>query len=543
MSPEGEPDFNESGPGQGRGSNRSSTVSSTGTTGTLATQDRSESGGLGLGQLAGGLGLTGHMSGASGGGTGPYLSGRDGGQASRSRVWAWNGQDDSSSGAIADNDVRGGMESDADSIRRSTTTGAGGKFGRRAIARTESGLKTGVKTEEASKETAALLAKIRAQQDLALERAKRMPEVEQMAQRYQDSWTEIHNHTTRNSERADDADEILQRVLELCLRHATTSEQLVEEAKDIKQLDQSLGEIMSITESIQQKLVGLESAIEMLEVDAEVLTLADWKKSQVNELDRYMESQRKELWDKAELLSMRSEQFQKEEAARKLRLYQNQFETDMAQFRRTQEERQQDLWKLAEAEIDLESVEVVKTLGANHQDLESASSRRDFVSTQATTLAARTATTAAALRRPKLGEDEISKAVLANPSSLLGYQDDYGDDEMREREDLDRFLGPATESDSKEDDGDDAEEGGESESEIGESPSDEEEDDTGEEEENEETSEDDDEDLDPIEKARRARAAVAAAAAGKNSKPATGSTISAFSALAKYSSTTSLIKP
>lgn len=39
----------------------------------------------------------------------------------------------------------------------------------------------------------------------------------------------------------------MQRVLELCFRHATTSEQLVEEAKDIKQLDQSLGEIMSMT--------------------------------------------------------------------------------------------------------------------------------------------------------------------------------------------------------------------------------------------------------------------------------------------------------
>lgn len=603
MSPEGEPDFNGSGTGQGRGSNRSSTISSTSTTGTFTTRDRSGSGsgswssflppsltnkrqsggamststppgssigagratsvhrqgsiaesvtesikslgsGLGLGQLAGGLGLTGHMSGASGGGTGPYLSGRDGGQASRSRIWSWNGQDDSSSsGAVADGDVRGGMESDADSIRRSTTTGPGGMFRPVLARRTESGLKTGVKTEEASKETAALLAKIRAQQDVALERAKRMPEVEQMAQRYQDSWTEIHNHTTRNSERADDADEILQKVLELCHCHATASEQLVEEAKDIKQLDQSLGEIMSMTESIQQKLVGLESAIEKLEEDAEVMTLADWKKSQVNELDRYMEFKRKELWDKAELLSTRSKQFQKEEAARKLRLYQNQFETDMEQFRRIQEERQQDLWKLAEVENDPDSVEVVETLGTTHQDLESASSRRDLGSTtQATTLAARTATTAAALRRLKLGDDEVSKAVLANPSSLLGYQDDYEDEDLREKEDLDRFLGPATESDSKEDDGDDAEEEDESESEVGESPSDEEEEDTSEEEEDEETSEDD-EYLDPIEKARRARAAVAAAAAGKNGKAATGSTISAFSALAKYSSTTSLINP
>lgn len=251
---------------------------------------------------------------------------------------------------------------------------------------------------------------------------------------------------------------------------------------------------------------------------------------------------RKELWNKAELLSKRSDQFQKEEAARKLRLYQNQFETDMAQFRRTQEERQQDLWKLAEAENDPDSVKAVEPLGGTHQDLESASSKRDLGSTQATTLAARTATTAAALRRLKLGDDEVSKAVLANPSSLLGYQDDYEDEELREKEDLDRFLGPATESDSKESDGDDAEEEDESESEVGESPSDEEEESTSEEEEDEETSEDD-EDLDPIEKARRARAAVAAAAAGKNSKAATGSTISAFSALAKYSSTTSLINP
>ncbi|KAG0289222.1 hypothetical protein BGZ96_007172 [Linnemannia gamsii] len=425
--------------------------------------------------------------------------------------------------------------------------------------RTESsGMKSGAKTEEASKETAALLAKIRAQQDVALERAKRMPEVEQMAQRYQDSWTEIHNHTARNSERADDADEILQKVLEMCLRHATTSEQLVEEAKEIKQLDQSLGDIMSMTEKIQQKLVGLESAIEKLEEDAEVMTLADWKKSEVNELDKYMESKRKELWDKAELLSTRSEQFQKEEAARKLRLYQNQFETDMAQFRRTQEERQQDLWKLAEieAEADPDAPAIVTVEGSGaRQDTSSVSSRSELDPSSATaTLATRAATTAAALRRLRLGDDDVSKAVLANPSSLLGYQEDYEDEELKEKEDLDRFLGPATESDSKEDDEDDDVE--EDESDVGESPSDEDEEEgTSEEEEeeeddDEETSEDDD-DLDPIEKARRARTAAAAAAAaaaataGGNSNKATvtGSTISAFSALAKYSSTTSLINP
>ncbi|KAG0269157.1 hypothetical protein BGZ95_002165 [Linnemannia exigua] len=424
---------------------------------------------------------------------------------------------------------------------------------RRMTAATESGgLKTGPRTEDASKETAALLAKLRAQQDVALERARRMPEVEQMAQRYQDSWIEIHNHTARNSERADDADEILQKVLELCLRHATTSEQLVEEAKDIKQLDQSLGEIMSMTENIQQKLVGLESAIEKLEEDAEVMTLADWKKSQVTELDKYMESKRKELWDKAELLSTRSEQFQKEEAARKLRLYQNQFETDMAQFRRTQEEKQQDLWKLADADAD-SGDEAAKEVSAGRQESTLSPASASGPVPMATALAATAAAaTTAALRRLQLGISSNGKASastvsLVNPSTsstLLAYQDDYEDEEQREKEDLDKFLGPATESDSKEDvDVEEDEE--ESESEVGESPSDEEEISEDEEYE-EETSDEDDDYLDPIEKARRARAtaaAAAAAAAQPGTKKSTGSTISAFSALAKYSSTTSLINP
>ncbi|KAK3843612.1 MAG: hypothetical protein J3R72DRAFT_106041 [Linnemannia gamsii] len=505
--------------------------------------------GLGLGQLAGGLGLTGHMAGVSGGGTGPYLSGRDGGQASRSRVWAWNGQDESTTTAVGGSGVEGaGMESDADSIRRAAKAGRPTMAGARKLTATEiGGLKTGPKTEDASKETAVLLAKLRAQQDVALERARRMPEVEQMAQRYQDSWTEIHNHTSRNSERADDADEIMQKALELCLRHATTSEQLVEEAKDIKQLDQSLGEIMSMTEKIQQKLVGLESAIEKMEEDAEVMTLADWKKSQVTELDKYMESKRKELWDKAELLSTRSEQFQKEEAARKLRLYQNQFETDMAQFRRTQEEKEQDLWKLAEADAD-SGDGIAKELSAGRQ--ESPTSASGPVPMATTLAATAAAATTAALRRLQLGigssgKPSASTVSLVNPSTsstLLAYRDDYEVEEQREKEDLDLFLGPATESDSKEY-GDMEEDEEESESEVGESPSDEEE---TSEEEDEESSDEDDDDLDPIEKARRARATAAAAAAASaqpETKKSSGSTISAFSALAKYSSTTSLINP
>lgn len=46
------------------------------------------------------------------------------------------------------------------------------------------------------------------------------------------------------------------------------------------------------TENIQKKLVGLEDAIEKLEMDAEVMSLADWKKSKVSELDKYMDGKR-----------------------------------------------------------------------------------------------------------------------------------------------------------------------------------------------------------------------------------------------------------
>ena len=86
-----------------------------------------------------------------------------GGPTSRSRGWTWSGLDTND-----DRDVPG---SDAESIIR--------RKGKDV-------LRTGAKTEEAAKETAALLAKVREQQehDLAIERVKRMPEVEKMAQRY-----------------------------------------------------------------------------------------------------------------------------------------------------------------------------------------------------------------------------------------------------------------------------------------------------------------------------------------------------------------------
>lgn len=38
--------------------------------------------------------------------------------------------------------------------------------------------------------------------------------------------------------------------------------------------------------------MGLEAAIEKLEMDAEVMSLADWKKSKVSELDKYMDTKR-----------------------------------------------------------------------------------------------------------------------------------------------------------------------------------------------------------------------------------------------------------
>ncbi|KAF9357732.1 hypothetical protein BGX26_003208 [Mortierella sp. AD094] len=388
-------------------------------------------------------------------------------------------------------------------------------------------IKAGAKTEEAAKETAALLAKVREQQDLAMERAKRMPEVEKMAQRYQDSWTEIHDHTARNSEKADNADEILEKVIELCMRHTKSSMQLAEESKDLKDLDESLDEMVSMSENIQKKLVGLESMIEKLENEAEVLSLAEWKKTKTTELDKHMESKRKELWDKAELLSTRSEQFQKEEAARKLRLYQNQFETDMERFRRTQEEKEQDLWKIAEAEAGTVKLESPTNRIGHSNKADLATGVMSSVS------------------------GANSKVPLAAAGLIAGYTavlDEQEEEERREKEDLDSFLGPATESDSKEEEDEDEDEDEDEEERDVLDDEDIDEDEDEDSEEDEEDEDDDSEDgLDPIAKARKARALVAAAAAAaklnQSKSNTTGSTISAFSALSSHPSTTSLSRP
>ncbi|KAF9927302.1 hypothetical protein BGZ65_006853, partial [Modicella reniformis] len=292
---------------------------------------------------------------------------------------------------------------------------------------------------------------------------------------YQDTWVEIHNHTTRNSERANDAEEILARTIELCTRHVKAAAQFKEEAKDLKNLNKSLDEMVSMAENIQNKLVGLESVIEKLEEKADVMSLTDWKRVQTAELDKYMEAKRKDLWDKAELLSTRSKQFQKEESARKLQLYQNQFQTDMAKYRRTQEEKKQELWNISELENE----------------------------------------------------------TLAVPITVLMAQKE---EERKQQEDLDRFLGPASDNDSNEGAEEDNMEDDDDEDE------DEDDDDDDDDDEDEESSEDD---LDPIAKARKARVAAAAAAAAAATIPrsSTGSTISAFSALANHPSTTSLSKP
>ncbi|KAG0253597.1 hypothetical protein BG011_006292 [Mortierella polycephala] len=496
--------------------------------------------GLGLGQLAGGLGLTGNPGpgsyparGSTGRSTqshqqsrgGPYLN-STGGSSSRSLIWGWSGQDTTEEPE---------MGSDSDSIRsRGRHSGSSSRQGHK----TET-LWTGTKAEKAAKETAALLTKVREQQNEAMERARRMPEVEKMTQRYQDSWREIHDHTTRNSERADDADEILEKVLELCTRHVNASMQLAEETKDLGDMDKSMDEMVAMSENIHGKLVGLESKIAKLEEEAEVMSLADWKKTKTVELDKYMELKRKELWDKAEMLSTRSEQFQKEESARKLRQYQSQFQTDMEKFRRIQQEREQELWKVAEveAEADAEAASESKTP-------ENMSARIPSTNTHTGTgIISTTTAFVSVMDGHKQPTESVQQTKLLNGISVY---DDEEEDQLREQEDLDRFLGSATESvggdegeEEEEEDDDDDEELSDDESE--------ELDDEDDDEEEEDSSEDD---LDPIAKARKARAAAAAVAAaaaaetrsGALQGASAGSTISTFSALVRNPSAMSLPK-
>ncbi|KAF9349726.1 hypothetical protein BGX34_001632 [Mortierella sp. NVP85] len=460
--------------------------------------------GLKLGHFAEGLGLNGSESGPGSGSSGisvfglgsgsyvrketgdarsrhqlqseqyPSVSTVGGSQASKSRVVSWNGYESR---------VDRSGDSDSNKQRKELHP-------------------SGTRPEQAAKEIAALLAKQRKQQFMAMERARRMPEVEKMAQRYHDTWTEIHSDTARNSEKADAAEEILMRAIELCIRHAKAATQLEEEGRDLMDLDKSLDEMTSMAENIQKKLVGLESAIERLEDKTESMSLEDWKRAQVAELNKYMDMKRDELWDKAELLSTRSKQFQKEEAARKLLLYQNQFDTDMAHYRKTQDEREQELWKIAESETN--------TLGG---ELHSGTGNRR----RGSAIPSSPSSSSLAQDAPRIHSETGPVAI---PTAVLVFRKE---EERREQEDLDRFLGPPSESDSKEEDNDD----------------DQDEDDDDSEEDEDEDEESSEDDLDPIAMARKARAAEAMAAAKKSSA---GTTISAFSALANHPSTTSLSK-
>ncbi|KFH68331.1 hypothetical protein MVEG_05149 [Podila verticillata NRRL 6337] len=455
--------------------------------------------------------------------------------SSRTRVWMWNGQESTTT------EMRGSESSDV--------TGASGRA-----------LKTGVKTEAAAKETEAMLTKIRMQQDAAVARAKRMPEVEKMAQRYQDSWTEIHQHTTRNAEKADDADEILEKILEMCRRHVDTAVEMKAEAKQLKAMEQSMDEMISLSENIQKKLVGLEDAIEKLEMDAEVMSLADWKKSKVSELDKYMDAKRKELWDKAEMLATRSVQFQREESARKLQLYENQFERDMAHFRQSKEEQEQELWKSIETGDGKGGADGDGERGGSISQIDTLETMRPVVT--------KTLSLPGPGKRPAMPPTLSKIQLAAVPSSILsvratsstGVLDDTSqpmltvggidqDEDRREKEDLDKFLGSASEN------GDNSEDMQESEMDSDEDEDDEDDDD--EEEEEEEDSSSGDDALDPIEMARKARASATSSSSGskasevswakgrpgfKNSN-AMGSTISLFSTLAKHPSTTSISRP
>ncbi|KAG0220858.1 hypothetical protein BGX31_010458 [Mortierella sp. GBA43] len=263
-----------------------------------------------------------------------------------------------------------------------------------------------------------------------------------------------------------------------------------------------------MAERIQKKLVGLEAVIEKLEDKADVMSMDDWKRAQTAELDKYMDMRKKELWDKAELLSSRSKEFQKEEAARKLRLYQNQFETDMAQYRKTQEEKKHELWKIAESELLDPS---------SSSSRERRGSRSNLVGSSP--IPSSSSTSSLVQDGPRIHYPEMD-LLTPVPAAVLIAQEE---DERREQEDLDRFLGPASDNDSKED-AEDSEE-------------DEDDDDEEEEDEDDEDEESSEDDLDPIAMARKAQSAAAAA-----KRSSTGGTISAFSALANHPSTTSLTK-
>ncbi|KAF9898301.1 hypothetical protein BX616_004224, partial [Lobosporangium transversale] len=184
---------------------------------------------------------------------GPYIShaGGDGKQLRKSRGWTWNGNEHGQDGyenpreadMVIGDDIGSAEYMKIRGIDSHRSSEGSSHYHPRNV------LKTGTKTEVAAKETAALVGKIRQQQDedLAVERAKRMPEVAKMARRYQDSWIEIHSHSARNSEKADAAEEILKKVIEFCMQHVRASDQLAKEVRDLKVLDKNLEEMLTVS--------------------------------------------------------------------------------------------------------------------------------------------------------------------------------------------------------------------------------------------------------------------------------------------------------
>lgn len=252
------------------------------------------------------------------------------------------------------------------------------------------------------------------------------------------------------------------------------------------------------------------------------------------------------------MLATRSEQFQREESARKLQQYENQFERDMAHFRRSKEEQEQELWKAIDESGDGK--------GGG-----SSMSRAGDTLGNVKQVSSKTLSLSGTGKRPAM-PPTISKIQLAAvPSSILsvraaaataGVLDDTDqpalfvggvdqDEDRRDKEDLDKFLGSASENDSSSEDIQESDMGSDED----------EEDDDDEEEEDDSSSEDDA--LDPIEMARKARASATSSSSGSKASEASwaksrpgfknpnamGSTISLFSTLAKHPSTTSISRP
>lgn len=257
------------------------------------------------------------------------------------------------------------------------------------------------------------------------------------------------------------------------------------------------------------------------------------------------------------MLATRSKQFQREESARKLQLYENQFERDMAHFRRSKEEQEQELWKSIEvgdgkggegrgggtiSRIDtLDSVKsvVTKTLSLPGSGERSAMpptlSKIQLAAVPSSILSVRAASATGVLNDTD------------QPMLTVGGVDQ--DEDRREKEDLDKFLGSASENgDSSSEDMQESEMNSDEDEDYEEDDNDEEE---------EEDSSSDDDALDPIEMARKARASATSSSSGSKASEASwakgrpgfknpnamGSTISLFSTLAKHPSTTSISRP